>query len=332
MKALQMMRGICILAVIATHVRFDNSMIHANFIIQNIINVAVAGFVFLAGYFVNIDKALENPMRFVGRRFTRIMVPYFAWTFFWWAIDIFVGEGVLTSKKIINELMIGRGPLYFCVVIFYLSVLTPLILKYMDNKYVNIVFWILTPITLVFTYYYQINVGPLHYTGAAIPTIWFVYYYSGIKMQNCEVNLPGKFLFFLMSSGFVAELAETWLLYGISGDKQFAGSPLRIFPFIYIMSFCMLFVKYRNALNRNNMLTRLGDASFGIYLCHGAILGFIIKLVGLACGNMVESRVLIYVSYVIIVTVSAAVLSWLFVFVVKRYASQWFLKMIGFSK
>ena len=38
-------------------------------------------------------------MRFVGRRFTRIMVPYFAWTFFWWAIDIFVGGGVLTSKK-----------------------------------------------------------------------------------------------------------------------------------------------------------------------------------------------------------------------------------------
>lgn len=36
MKALQMMRGICILAVIATHVRFDNSMIHANFIIQNL--------------------------------------------------------------------------------------------------------------------------------------------------------------------------------------------------------------------------------------------------------------------------------------------------------
>ena len=99
MKALQMMRGICILAVIATHVRFDNSMIHANFIIQNIINVAVAGFVFLAGYFVNIDKALENPMRFVGRRFTRIMVPYFAWTFFWWAIDIFVGGGGTNIKE-----------------------------------------------------------------------------------------------------------------------------------------------------------------------------------------------------------------------------------------
>ena len=53
----QSVRGICILAVVLIHslqcYDFNNGIV----IIRQIINFAVAIFVFMAGYFVNIDKA-----------------------------------------------------------------------------------------------------------------------------------------------------------------------------------------------------------------------------------------------------------------------------------
>ncbi len=62
----QSVRGICILAVVLIHslqcYDFNNGIV----IIRQIINFAVAIFVFMAGYFVNIDKVSSK--RFSAKR------------------------------------------------------------------------------------------------------------------------------------------------------------------------------------------------------------------------------------------------------------------------
>lgn len=62
----QSVRGICILAVVLIHslqcYDFNNGIV----IIRQIINFAVAIFVFMAGYFVNIDKVSSE--RFSAKR------------------------------------------------------------------------------------------------------------------------------------------------------------------------------------------------------------------------------------------------------------------------
>ena len=51
------MRGVCIIAVVLTHI-IDKNITNPNYevalIIQNLVNCAVTGFIFLTGYFINI--------------------------------------------------------------------------------------------------------------------------------------------------------------------------------------------------------------------------------------------------------------------------------------
>ena len=51
--SMQTLRGLAIMAVVLTHAQFDPTQIQANYIIQNLINIGVAGFIFLSGYFTN---------------------------------------------------------------------------------------------------------------------------------------------------------------------------------------------------------------------------------------------------------------------------------------
>ena len=61
--SMQTLRGLAIMAVVLTHAQFDPTQIQANYIIQNLINIGVAGFIFLSGYFTNQQKVKENPLR-----------------------------------------------------------------------------------------------------------------------------------------------------------------------------------------------------------------------------------------------------------------------------
>lgn len=46
--SMQTLRGLAIMAVVLTHAQFDPTQIQANYIIQNLINIGVAGFIFLS--------------------------------------------------------------------------------------------------------------------------------------------------------------------------------------------------------------------------------------------------------------------------------------------
>ena len=58
--SMQTLRGLAIMAVVLTHAQFDPTQIQANYIIQNLINIGVAGFIFLSGYFRDCRKMLTS--------------------------------------------------------------------------------------------------------------------------------------------------------------------------------------------------------------------------------------------------------------------------------
>jgi fucose 4-O-acetylase-like acetyltransferase len=81
----QIMRGICIITVVATHIidkRITNPNYEMAMFIQNIVNCAVTGFIFLAGYFINIDEVRSNSKQFIIRKSKRILIPYLIWSVF----------------------------------------------------------------------------------------------------------------------------------------------------------------------------------------------------------------------------------------------------------
>ena len=78
-KYFQNIRGICILAVILIHLmtkqeeEFLNSV---NIILRTILNFCVGVFIFLSGYFVNIDKVKKNSKKWIANRLRRIGIPF----------------------------------------------------------------------------------------------------------------------------------------------------------------------------------------------------------------------------------------------------------------
>ena len=145
--SMQTLRGLAIMAVVLTHAQFDPTQIQANYIIQNLINIGVAGFIFLSGYFTNQQKVKENPLSFIKHRFKRLIIPYIFWTVSYLAFSYIRGTRY-SFEEIAREVLLGYGTLYFILVLFYLTLFTPFIVKFKDYKIINILFYAVTPVTL----------------------------------------------------------------------------------------------------------------------------------------------------------------------------------------
>ena len=141
--SMQTLRGLAIMAVVLTHAQFDPTQIQANYIIQNLINIGVAGFIFLSGYFTNQQKVKENPLSFIKHRFKRLIIPYIFWTVSYLAFSYIRGTRY-SFEEIAREVLLGYGTLYFILVLFYLTLFTPFIVKFKDYKIINILFYAVT--------------------------------------------------------------------------------------------------------------------------------------------------------------------------------------------
>lgn len=127
----QGIRGICIICVILIHcmtgINFKNNyQLSFNYnywlILRQFINFPVAIFIFLAGYFTNIEKVKINSLEYFRNRGRRLLIPYFLWTIFYGIINFLVGAN-MDIKLIIKYLLFGRAsaPLYFVVVLIQLT-------------------------------------------------------------------------------------------------------------------------------------------------------------------------------------------------------------------
>lgn len=145
------MRGICIIAVVLTHI-IDKKLINPNYevalIIQNIVNIAVTGFVFLTGYFINIDEVRTNTKKYIIRKSKRILIPYVLWSIFYVLSSIVLSHKNYTLVELVRMFLLGKasGPLYYCILYFLFILITPFVVKKMENKIWNIIFWFIMPI------------------------------------------------------------------------------------------------------------------------------------------------------------------------------------------
>lgn len=80
----QMVRGICILAVIMIHCPSDQNYTDLDYtvwiVLRQFINFPVAMFIFLAGYFITPEKTQGNYNTFLFKRGgIRLLLPYLVW-------------------------------------------------------------------------------------------------------------------------------------------------------------------------------------------------------------------------------------------------------------
>lgn len=129
------LRTFAIVSVVAIHCfRWYRDALPASsslFVLDDLLHYAVPLFVFISGVFAWGGEPGEWPgayLRFLGRRFLTVAVPYFAWSALYLSLAAAEASRPLTSSKAIALLLTGNSwyHLYFIPMLFVFYLMTPI--------------------------------------------------------------------------------------------------------------------------------------------------------------------------------------------------------------
>ena len=279
----QYIRGISIISVIIIHTLYQtfSNYDYLNVIVRAIINFGVATFLFMAGYFSKNEPAKV----FYKKKLKRLLIPLIVW-------DVIYTVVMLISKdmsfiSVIKKLIISSAGyhLYYIYVLIQLFIITPILYKYIKikNKFLKFLPLLITPI-----YCLVLEVLQLRF-NIAIPLYnywifgWFTYYYLGILIKN--VNLNEKKIngisVLLIFTLIISVLHRMYVL-KIFYNYSLATSQILLVNVLYSSILCfMLFLisKKQISVDKNSIIVKTGDYSFGIYLSHALVLMVIKKII-----------------------------------------------------
>lgn len=249
---------------------------------RKIVNFAVATFFFLSAYytkpFQNILK--EGLSKFYKKRIKRLFIPYILWSCFYIFVLSTIQRGTIPNDWLLL-LCTGIGPTYFLLALLQLTLLYPLFHKYKNNKVIDYIFWTITPLYIVFYYTWNFQHGKEFMLGQFFCFPWFAAYYLGLKLQNHNAlyskQLPPptinpKRLFtavFLVIATLIFSIIEGMSIFHISNIFSFSISQITLGSIVYSLSFIyLIWIIAPHVYNRENILSKIGDYSMGIFLVH----------------------------------------------------------------
>lgn len=274
----QMIRGICIIAVIIIHLlsRQDNETINDfNIILRTLVNFCVGVFVFLSGYFVNTEKVKNDKIKWMIGRFKRVGIPFLIFSTI--AATILMIKNGNSIMGYVIDIIIGSASaqLYYIVVLIQLIILTPILIKIINSKkrYLNNIIIAITPVYLlllaILNIHYNIQL-PKYQT---IFLAWIIYYYLGlyykINKEKIDIKLKQiKYFKFIYCPIIIVFSIINIYMYKLGINYLYVTSQVKLSNMIYILLTIILIIKYSKNSNKTNWLTSLGDLSFGIYFIH----------------------------------------------------------------
>ena len=255
----QAVRGVCILAVIMIHCPVgQNGLDQIVWLaLRQLINFPVAIFIFMAGYFIKPEKVNAD-----------------------YIINRGGGGDNVEWKSVLFDFLTGRAaaPLYYILVLFQLTLLTPFILKKAGKKWL----YLITPVYLCVIYIWTVIAGaPPRLYGTVFPA-WLLFYLLGI---DCRAGRLERYV--QKSSGvwvIVAvgiELLETIVLYVGGCSITLASSQLKFSSCLYAATILLCLKKNEDKVQCNTWISNIGDCSFGIFFLHCMVLWIVKKILSM---------------------------------------------------
>lgn len=251
-KYFQFLRGILIIFVVFTHIIFENASEKINcinIILRTIINCEVPLFIFISAFFTDKDKVRKNPKAYIQKRFKRIVIPLLIFNALYGLFN-FIGNGNL--KKIFFQLIIFNtsGQLYYIVILFILSLLTPILIKLLENKVSKIILYSITPIYLLIIFilkvFYQISIPYYLY----IVFGWLIYYLIGLEKDKYNANENSIMVIVAVLIATIGNL----LVYKINiNNYNYAISQINILNMIYVIALIPVLLRYNNTYQSNKI-------------------------------------------------------------------------------
>ena len=312
----QVVRGICILAVIAIHCpQGTDGDLYTWLGIRQLIDFPVALFIFMAGYFVKPEKVDITWQK--NRGGCRLLIPFLIWSSIYTVKNAVFAE--MSIKGLVVSFVTGKAtaPLYYILVLIQLTLLTPLLKK--RNKWLCLI----TPMYLIFLYAYNITTGNMPRFYETVFPAWFVFYILGMDARTGKlkkIRVKG----WMIALALVASCVECYALMKIGCSSGFACSQIRFTPFIYTALIAMCLSQNVKDV-KENILSKIGDCSFGIFFSHMLFLWVISK--GLSVIG-----VDVWIVKWVLCFVLTAVTSFAFVLVVRKiFEGKKILRYIGFE-
>ena len=293
-KYWQSVRGICILAVVLIHSLggFNYSTGYGTefVVLRQIINFAVATFVFMAGYFVNADAFSDKEFSYkhwIIYRGGRLCIPFMIWSLLYSGLSLL--KVVHSGNEIqwlgfIYRFIVGKSatPFYYIIVLMQLTVMTHWLVKIVkQNGIVSRILWLVTPFYLVYLYTWNYIVGTSPRLYETLFPAWFGFYYLGIQVR-CGMKVNSNR--YMVAGTLLLSCVEAVGLRAAGFDIGFYTSQITVGSFLYSVVMIGWFLrKGENSRRGCRLLSKIGDCSYGIFYIHMAVL----MIVGgfRKCGN-----------------------------------------------
>lgn len=271
---LQLLRGCAITAIVIIHTLPEST---ATIVVRPFLNWGVGLFLFLSGLLTPRSK-VGNLKSFYGKRIHKILIPYLVWT----AVYLFSNTGELLQLdvrlnilRVMKAIVSGNASaqLYYCIVYLCLVVLTPVIYRILDSRFWWVAY-VVTPVTLVAKYLC---------TPFDLPSVWgpffgtwMIFYVTGLEWDTRFKPIIQRHMIAFWSLAAFAltmfQMGEGFLWELVGGYYDVATSQLKLSSMA--ASLMVIALAMRIKLDRElsvtgrNIMVKLGDLSFGIYLSH----------------------------------------------------------------
>lgn len=272
---IQALRGLAIAAVVLIHCLPESTL---SVVIRPFLNWSVAMFVFLSGL---LTAGHDSVKGMVKRRLLKVVPPYLIWS----AVYIAASQYTSFDQALLSILSGGASAqMYFILVYVQLVVLTPFLFRMIRTH--RVLLYAITPISVVLwelAAYFEFGLPNL---GSLFP-MWLIFYLFGLEWKYwCNLlrdRIPA--IAAVVVCSLFAQIVEGFL-WNALGNYNMAITQLRftntVSSLVIISIFMLAPNVIRQRISSRGAFARLGDLSFGIFLCHMFMLRVVNKLLVLA--------------------------------------------------
>lgn len=268
---IQALRGVAIAAVVLIHCLPEST---ASVMLRPLLNWAVAMFLFLSGLLTTEEKVARGVIK---RRLLKVVRPYL----FWSAAYVVASRPESLVEAVVPVLTGGASAqMYYLLVYAQLVVLTPLLYRLLKTH--RILLYSIAPVAVALWELAAFLSFDLPNLGRLFP-MWLIFYLVGLEWGRWHSLLQGKVqkVAAIVAIALAAQVAEGFL-WSACGDYGMATTQLRLANMVSSLGIITLFMlvpdTIRPCFASRAPLVRLGDLSFGVYLCHIVVLMVFRKL------------------------------------------------------
>ena len=287
-RYLQAVRGAAICAVVLIHCL---PQCDASVAVRPFLNWGVAAFIFLSGYLTSEEKIMRGGV--LSGRIKKTLVPYVLWSVAY-ALLLQHSGAFGVAKALVTG---GASPqMYYVLVYAQLVVLTPLLYRLL--RCCPVVPYAIGVFALVGREAAALAGIVLPHVQA-IFAVWLIFYVVGLDWGRWRGYVEGKALLWGVSAAATlcvqGGFGFAWNAYG---DYNMATTQLKLSSMMTSLAVIGLIMALPVQLKTRacgSFLGKLGDASFGIYLCHMFVVAFLGKVLTLIAIPLLLATVLKWV-------------------------------------